>query len=229
MTTRHIRNASTVLKILSRTYRGKGKTASDRKIPFEILISTILSARTRDETTHQVANALFKKFPTAEALANANSTDVERLIRRIGFFRTKRRYIISASQRLVVRHRGRVPHDEESLLKIPGVGRKTMNIVRSYAFGEPAIAVDTHVHRISNRLGWIRTRTPVETERQLVRAVPRPLWSSVNDTFVKFGKDICRPVTPRCWECPVRRYCRYLLKQKGPAGTRAAIHATVLP
>lgn len=227
MTSPQRRRVVAVLCELARQYRKRGKTASDRETPFEILIATILSARTKDETTHQVANLLFSRYKTPSALAGADERDVAARIRRIGFYRAKSRYIIRASRRIIAHHRGAVPRDEGALLKLPGVGRKTANIVRSYAFREPAIAVDTHVHRIANRLGWIRTTSPLESERALLHLVPKRLWSTVNDVFVKFGKDVCRPIGPQCWRCPVRRLCAYQPKRRKPAGTGARFHDRV--
>ncbi len=229
MNARRTKTVVRVFRVLSNLYRGKGKTASDRSVPFEILISTILSARTRDETTHSVSDELFRRFPTAYALAKAGRRDVERLIRRIGFYRMKSGYVIGASRMLVSKHRGRVPRDESSLLDLPGVGRKTANIVRSYAFDEHTIAVDTHVHRISNRLGWVNTRSPEQTERALLDVVPERWRSTVNDSFVKFGKDVCQPRSPQCWRCPVRRFCRYQPKRLRPAGIGKAYYGTVHP
>lgn len=218
---RHSTGSRTIVRVLDtlqRRYRGRGKTASDRVEPFEILIATILSARTKDETTHAVANALFARYPNARMLARASRKEVERLIRPIGFYHAKAHYVTRTSQALIDRYRGRVPRTLDALVSLPGVGRKTANIVRSYAFGEDAIAVDIHVHRISNRLGWVATKRPIDTEGALVRLVPLTHWSTVNDAFVKFGKDVCRPQRPQCWRCPVRRYCAFPEKSEAPTG-----------
>ncbi|MFH0828998.1 MAG: endonuclease III [Candidatus Kerfeldbacteria bacterium] len=228
MSTSRITTIGPVLKVLARRYHGKSISASDRSVPFEILISTILSARTRDETTHCVAHALFSRYKTPRALARARTTDIQRVIHQIGFFRVKAQNILHTSQLLISRHHGHVPRDTQSLMALPGVGRKTANIVRSLAFGVPAIAVDVHVHRISNRLGWITTRTPQQSETALLRIVPRAQWSTVNDVFVKFGKDVCRPITPQCWRCPIRRWCQYSIKTPRPAGKHTRNYARVL-
>lgn len=211
------------VRLLRERYLRRGvKTASDRRSPFRILISTILSARTKDETTARVASLLFRSFPTVRSLAHARLERVARLIKPIGFFRVKARNIVATARVVEEQHRGRVPATMEALLSLPGVGRKTANIVLSYAFGQPAIAVDVHVQRITNRLGWVRTTTPKETEDALGRVVPLPLRSIINDTFVKFGKDICRPRTPQCWRCPVSQRCAYPRKVAKPDSLRVS-------
>jgi endonuclease-3 len=185
-----------------------------RVSPYRHLIGTILSARTRDETTDRVTGDLFRRYPTPGALARADRRGVERILRPIGFFRTKARHVIGTAR--LVRFRG-VPRTIEGLLEFPGVGRKVANCVLVYAFGLAAIPVDTHVHRIANRLGWVRTRTPEETERALCRIVPRRRWPILNEVFVAHGKKVCRPIGPRCADCPVRRWCarRGVLDQGG--------------
>jgi endonuclease-3 len=182
-----------------------GGWSSRRVDPFRILIGTILSARSRDETTDRIAGLLFARFPDARSLARAPRRDVERILKPIGFYRTKARYV-TESARLVV-GKGGVPSTLEGLLEFPGVGRKVANCVLVYAFGGQAIPVDTHVHRLSNRLGWLRTRTPEQTERGLVRLVPRRLWSLINEAFVAHGKRCCRPIGPKCGECPLLAFC----------------------
>lgn len=207
-----------VLRALTRRYHGKGKTASDRTDPFEILIVTILSARTKDETTHIVADALFRRYQNAAELSRAANKDVERLLHPIGFYHAKTRYVIRTAQMLVEQFHGEVPRTLDELMQLPGVGRKTANIVRSYAFNEQVIAVDIHVHRISNRLGWVNTVKPADTEQALLHLVPHAYLMAVNDSFVKFGKDICRPRQPQCWRCPIRQQCRFTGKTIKPTG-----------
>jgi endonuclease-3 len=181
---------------------------SARKVDaFQVLIGTILSARSRDEMTDKIAAILFKRFPTAKALAAAPRREVERILQPIGFYRTKARYVIE-SARLVL-EKGGVPRTLEGLMELPGVGRKVANCVLVYAFGGQAIPVDTHVHRLSNRLGWMTTRTPEQTERELVRIVPRRLWPLINEAFVAHGKRTCRPIGPLCGECPLVRGCAH--------------------
>ncbi len=176
-----------------------------RASPFRHLVGTILSARSRDEMTDQVTKALFRKYPTPRALARADRRVVERILKPIGFYRTKARYVTETARKVL--ERGGVPRTLEGLMEFPGVGRKVAGCVLVYAFGEPAIPVDTHVHRVTNRLGWVRTKTPEETERRLREIVPRRHWLIVNEVFVAHGKAVCRPVGPRCGECPVLRRC----------------------
>jgi endonuclease-3 len=173
--------------------------------PFRHLIGTILSARSRDEMTDRIASVLFKRYPTPRALAAARRRDVERILHDIGFYRTKAGYVIESARRVVAR--GGVPDTLEELMEFPGVGRKVANCVLVYAFGQAAIPVDTHVHRFSNRFGWVRTRTPEETERALTSMIPRRLWPLVNELLVAHGKSVCRPIGPRCDVCPVRARC----------------------
>lgn len=208
--------------VLLRTYRHRGKTASDRGTPYEVLIATILSARTKDETTIRVADALFRAYPSMRALAGADQRRVERIIAPIGFFRAKARNIIGAARLVTSQFGGRVPSALDDLLTLPGVGRKTANIVRAVVFQQPAIAVDIHVHRISNRMGWVRTGTPALTEQRLERLVPDRWKRELNDTLVKFGKDICQPRSPQCWRCPVAQWCAYPGKRLIPPGRRRA-------
>lgn len=177
--------------------------------PFSILIGTILSARTRDENTAKVVRDLFKTYPTAGDLAGARVRDVERIIKPIGFYRVKSRRIIEVARIVSKQYGGRVPEDLESLVKLPGVGRKTANCVLVYAFERPAIPVDIHVHRISNRLGLVKTKTPEETEQALMKKVPKKFWLDINDTFVMYGQNICKPVSPMCGVCGIRDGCDY--------------------
>lgn len=177
--------------------------------PFAVLIATVLSHRTRDEKTSEAAMRLFDRFRTPQELAEADEIEVAGLIRGVGFYRNKARAVIKIAKELTSKHEGKVPRDLEGLLELPSVGRKTANCVLVYGFGLEAIPVDTHVHRIANRLGLVETRTPEETERKLMEAFPRDKWTEVNDTFVMFGKKICRPIGPRCGVCPLRGACKY--------------------
>lgn len=223
------RTISRTMEVLARRYARRGRTASDRAVPYEVLIATILSARTKDETTIRVATKLFRRYPTPSRLARARVKEVERMIVPIGFYRVKAVHIVATARALMERHDGQVPGSMDALLSLPGVGRKTANIVRAVVFGEPAIAVDTHVHRISNRLGWIRTTTPARSEAALEHTVPERWKRAVNDTFVKFGKDICGPSRPQCWRCPVARWCRFEPKTPEPSGRLSRNCASIQP
>lgn len=189
-----------------RRYYGRADKVWNRD-PFRTLIGTILSQRTRDENTARASLALFSRFPTAADLAAADTAEVEELIRPAGFYRVKARTIKEVARVLVDRSGGRVPDAMGELLSLPGVGRKTANCVLVYGFDRVAIPVDTHVHRISNRLGWVRTSTPEGTEEGLTRLLPRNYWLEINDLLVTHGQNICRPVGPRCDECPVKDIC----------------------
>jgi len=176
--------------------------------PFKVLISTILSARAKDEVTEVISEKLFEKYPTAEKLARANKKDVIKIIHRIGFYNAKSKNIINAAKMLLEKFGGKVPRTMEQLIELPGVGRKVANCVLVYSFGTPALPIDTHCHRIPNRLGWIRTKTPEETEQKLMKILPRKHWLAFNDTFVTHGKTICVPISPFCSKCPVYNYCK---------------------
>jgi endonuclease-3 len=177
--------------------------------PFRILIGTILSHRTRDENTTRATENLFSKYKTPSQLAAADPDIVRRLIRPSGFYNMKTRNIMIASRQLVEEFGGEVPDNEEDLLKLHSVGRKTANCVLVYAFNKPAIPVDTHVHRISNRLGIVSTKEPEETEAELVRKVPKKYWLELNDLFVRFGQTTCKPIGPHCSTCSLSGGCLY--------------------
>lgn len=180
---------------------------------FSILIGTILSARTKDETTTKVVKILFSKYKNAKELANAKIKDVEKIIKSIGFYHVKSKRIIEVAKIINSKYNGIVPDSLEKLIELPGVGRKTANCVLVYAFDKPAIPVDIHVHRISNRLGLVNTKTPEETEHELVKITPKKYWVQVNDTFVMYGQNICKPITPMCGVCKIKKYCKYFKMQ----------------
>ena len=177
--------------------------------PFSILIGTILSARTKDETTTKAVKALFKKYKNPKDLANAKVKDVEKIIRSIGFFHVKSKSIIEVSKIIHKKYKDKVPEDLETLVELPGVGRKTANCVLVYAFEKPAIPVDIHVHRISNRLGLVETKNPEETEQELMKKIDKKYWIDINDTFVMYGQNICKPISPMCDVCKIKKSCKY--------------------
>jgi len=177
--------------------------------PFSILIGTILSARTKDENTTKVVKKLFSRYRTPKALANAKIRDVEKLIKSIGFYHIKARRIIKVAQIINSQYKGKVPENFEKLIELPGVGRKTANCVLVYAFDTPAIPVDTHVHRISNRLGLVDTKMPEETEMELRKKIPKKYWLQINETFVMYGQNICKPISPMCSICKIKTKCNY--------------------
>lgn len=177
--------------------------------PFSILIGTILSARTKDENTAKVVKKLFRNYKSVNALAKAKVKDVEKLIKSIGFYHVKAKRIIEVASIISSQYKGKVPNDFDELLKLPGVGRKTANCVLVYAFDSPAIPVDTHVHRISNRIGLVNTKTPEETEFELMKKIPKKYWLEINDTFVMYGQNICKPISPLCSVCKIKNSCKY--------------------
>jgi endonuclease-3 len=177
--------------------------------PFQVLISTVLSQRTRDENTERAARQLFKVYKTPAELANAPTRKVQRLIRPSGFYKVKAARIKRISRELLERFQGRVPKNMDKLLSLHGVGRKTANCVLVYAFKVPAMPVDTHVHRISNLIGWVKTKTPEKTEMELLRIIPRKYWIVMNELLVRHGQSICLPRRPRCEICPINKYCNF--------------------
>jgi endonuclease-3 len=174
--------------------------------PFRVLVSAVLSTRTQDGTTALAADRLFGTAPDASALARLETARIERLIYPVGFYHTKARLLPELGRR--VAGLGRVPDTVEGLMELPGVGRKVANIVLANAFRQDVIPVDTHVHRISNRLGLVRTRTPEQTEQTLMRVLPQRAWREWNYLLVVLGQTICRPIGPRCDECPVLKWCK---------------------
>jgi len=182
------------------------------KTPFKILIATILSQRTRDENTIIAADNLFKKYNNAEKLAKASEEKIKRLIKNVGFYNQKASRIIRISKILLEKYNGKVPKRIDLLLSLPGVGRKTANCVLVYGYGIPAIPVDTHVHRISNRIGLVKTQKPEQTETELMNIVPRRYWIVLNELFVRHGQTICLPRMPKCYVCPIVKECGYRYK-----------------
>lgn len=177
------------------------------KDPYRVLVRTILSQRTRDENTDQATNNLFSKYKDIYEVADAPTEDVEELIRCSGFYRVKAGRIKEVSRILIDQYGGEVPNNMKELLELPGVGRKTANCVLVYAFEEPAIPVDTHVHRISNRLGLVNTKDPEDTEKELDNFVPEDIKILLNDLMVQFGQNICKPISPQCEICPLNELC----------------------
>ncbi len=177
--------------------------------PFRVLIGTILSQRTRDENTTKATENLFSRYRNVKELANADPATVRRLIHPSGFYNMKTKSIIRVSKQLLSEFGGRVPDNMDDLLTLHSVGRKTANCVLVYAYGTPAIPVDTHVHRIANRLGLVKTEKPEDTEECLVESVPRRYWLDINDLFVRFGQTKCKPIGPRCDTCSLTDACVY--------------------
>ncbi len=186
-----------------------GRSFHRNEDPFFVLIFTVLSARNRDSQTYKAATSLFNKFPTMKSLAVAKISEIEKAIKFIGLFRQKAKRVKAISQQLLQNYNGQVPDSMEELLQLPGVGRKTASCVLIYAFNKPAIAVDTHVHRISNRIGMVETATAEKTEKELMLLLPKDKWLDINELLVKHGQQTCLPIKPRCQICPVKKYCNY--------------------
>jgi endonuclease-3 len=205
---------SKVLQMLSESHGSTMLGHFGQDDPWQTLIATILSARSRDETTEVVARELFQQFPDCASLATASVRRIEKIIKRTGFYKTKARRIINVSRILMKDHGGQVPDNMDALVSLPGVGRKTASCVLVYAFAKAAIPVDTHVHRISNRLGWVKTTTPEKTEQALRRLIEEKDWLLVNDLLVFHGKNICKPIRPYCSICSVEPYCAKIIRKK---------------
>lgn len=182
--------------------------------PFKILIGTILSARSRDENTSKIVRKLFQKYKNVIELANADLNDIKSIIHSIGFYNTKSERIQQVSKIIVEKFQGIVPNQIEDLLGLPGVGRKTANCVLVYAFNKPAIPVDIHVHRISNRIGIVKTQNVKRTEEELIKIVDKEYWLILNNIFVMYGQNICLPIRPKCQMCNLKDICNFYTNQK---------------
>lgn len=182
-------------------------TAVSSKSPFRVLVSTVLSLRTKDETTAEASARLFREASTPQTVLELGEKRVRDLIYPVGFYRVKAQNIIGICEKLIDEYDGRVPDTIDELLEFRGVGRKTANLVLSLGYGKPAICVDIHVHRISNRWGYVDTKSPYETEMALREKLPRRYWIEYNSLLVALGQQICRPLSPVCSRCPVSGYC----------------------
>ena len=202
-----IKHIQTIISILKKNYGHTMLASLSNLDAWKILIATILSARAKDEQTEPIAKALFKKYKNAKQLANANKKNIEKIIKKIGFYHQKAKYIIETSKLIEKEFKGKVPKTYEQLMTLPGVGRKVAGCVLVYAFGIAAIPVDTHCHRIANRLGWVKTKTPEKTELELLKLIPKKQWFLVNDVLVHHGKTICAPISPFCSKCAINEYC----------------------
>ncbi len=180
---------------------------NSRGTPYKILVSTLLSLRTKDETTAGAAWRLFSEAETPEEMVKLPPEKIRKLIFPVGFYRVKASRILEVSGILIRDYKSQVPDDLDELLKLPGVGRKTANLVVTLGFNKPGICVDTHVHRISNRWGFVKTKKPEETEFALRKKLPLEWWIPYNDILVAFGQTYCRPLSPLCSKCPVELYC----------------------
>jgi endonuclease-3 len=206
------RHMAEIIRLLERELENRAlpivsRLADERRDPFEILISTLLSLRTKDEVTEAAAERLFALAATPEEMIGLSSEEIRRAIYPVGFYRNKAETILHVCRELIDRFHSHVPDTLDLLLTLKGVGRKTANLVVSLGFGGAGLCVDTHVHRISNRLGYVRTKAPEETEFALRAKLPPKYWLRYNTLLVAFGRNTCRPVSPLCSGCPVAAYC----------------------
>ena len=206
------KKATAVLKIIERQVRALDipwvSSTNIKKNPFKVLVSCILSLRTKDTVTAESSRRLFKVAKNPWQIQEVGSLKIKELIYPVGFYRNKAKTLVEISETLISKYNGRLPPCRDKLLALKGVGRKTANLVLGLGFGIPSICVDTHVHRISNRLGWIRTDNPYDTETRLQDIIPKQKWISLNTILVAFGQNICLPVSPLCSRCSVSRWCK---------------------
>ncbi len=200
-----------IIKILKSHYPSHKKTTLNRMRDdpnaFKILISCLLSLRTQDKNTEIVSKGLFEVADTPEKIIKLPLKKLEKLIYSSGHYKKKARTLKHVSKVLLEKFNEKVPNNKEELLSIKGIGPKTANIVLAFAYGQKVLPIDTHCHRIPNRLGWIKTKTPEQTEKELEKALPKRYWKEFNAIFVQFGKTICQPISPRCSACPISEYC----------------------
>ncbi|MFA5536498.1 MAG: endonuclease III [Bacillota bacterium] len=197
-----------ILQELAVVY-AEATTALEFKNPFELLIATILAAQSTDRQVNSITGSLFEKYPNPQSFAQLTPEILAEDIKGVGLFRNKSRHIVATSRELLLRHQGQVPSTREELEKLPGVGRKTANVVLSVAFNQPALAVDTHVFRVANRLGLARAKNPLETEKQLCAIIPEDLWGQAHHWLIYHGRQVCKARNPLCNECVLAEYCDY--------------------
>ncbi|HJW86342.1 MAG TPA: endonuclease III [Candidatus Brocadiaceae bacterium] len=183
-------------------------TISRKQTPFHVLISCLLSLRTKDQTTRDASHRLFAVANNPQEMLEISTPDMEKLIYPVGFYRTKAVKIKEICGELIKTYKSKVPDEIDELLKLNGVGRKTANLVVTLGYQKPGICVDTHVHRITNRWGYVKTKNPYETEFALREKLPPEYWLTINDLLVTYGQNVCVPVSPKCSVCPVQMYCR---------------------
>jgi len=210
-----IKKIQKIMRILEKRFPCNEKTTLNRmrheKNPnatFRILISCLLSLRTQDKNTEKVSKKLFAIADTPNKIIKLPLKKLEKLIFSSGHYKKKARTIKHVSEVLLKKYKGKVPDTKDELLKIKGIGPKTANIVLAFAYGKSVLPIDTHCHRIPNRLGWITTKNPIQTEIELNKILPKKYWREFNAIFVQFGKEICQPISPWCSKCPIQEYCK---------------------
>ena len=205
-------NIPITIELISKEAKKYRDTAisQNTSTPYKVLVSCLISLRTKDEVTEKASQRLFAVAKTPQQMILLSEKAIAKLILPANYYKTKAKRIRDISRLLLKEHSGKVPADFDELMKLKGVGRKTANIVMTYGFGSRNhIAVDTHVHRIPNRLGWVKTKKPEQTEEALKKIVPKKYWHDLNDNFVTFGQNVCKPIKPLCPVCPVNKYCEY--------------------
>jgi endonuclease-3 len=207
-----MKNVDKIMKVLGRDFYKVGKTTLNRmrKKPnaFKILISCLLSLRTQDKNTKIASDRLFAVADTPKGIVRLSTPRLEKLIFSSGHYKKKARTLKHVSGVLIDEFKSKVPSDKEKMLSIKGIGPKTANIVLAFAFGQDVLPIDTHCHRIPNRLGWVKTKTPEQTEKALEKVLPKKYWNEFNGMFVQFGQEICQPISPWCSKCPVAGFCK---------------------
>lgn len=207
-----MKNISQVMNTLSKKYISNNKTTLNRmrRKPdaFKILISCLLSLRARDENTEKVSKKLFAIADTPEKISKISTKKLEKIIFSSGHYHKKARTLKHISKELIKKFNSRVPNDKKKLLSIKGIGPKTANIVLAFAFNKQVLPIDTHCHRIPNRLGWVKTKTPEQTEKHLEKILSKKYWTEFNAIFVQFGRELCQSVSPWCSKCPIKKYCK---------------------
>lgn len=206
--------AAQVIRILSKRYTHKADM--DLGTPEDTILGVLMSARTTDKQVLKVFPGFRKAFPTWKSLASASVGDIAKTINTIGLYKSKAKAIHGLAQKILNEYGGKVPRTMEELVTLPGVGRKTASCVLWYVFGIPAMAVDTHVMRITRRLGWAKGKTPQKVEMELRKVIPEKYWGESNRTMVQFGRAVCVPGKPKCWMCPVAKYCAFRPKTSAP-------------
>ncbi|MBN1502589.1 endonuclease III [Candidatus Woesearchaeota archaeon] len=208
----HINN---IIETLKKEYPGRHFPTTVKRDPFYIFISCILSLRTKDEVTYKASRRLFSLAETPKEMLSLSDEQIKKAIYPAGFYNNKTKTIKEISRILVEEYNSKVPDTIEELLKFSGVGRKTANIVITQAFNKPGIPVDTHVHRLSNRIGLVRTKNPEATEFELMKIIPKKYWIMINELFVKHGQNVCKPRRPLCHKCKIIKYCKFPNKHGG--------------
>ena len=204
-----------IISLLIEVYGTNPWNWHTRQTPFQVLIGTVISQRTRDEKTDEAAKALFSHYPSPETLASAPENKISKLIKPANYYNTKASRIKEISKIILEEYSGNTPDTISELMRLPGVGRKTAACVMVYGFRKKALPVDTHVHRISNRIGLIKTRTSEESEKELWKVVPEDHIMHYNELMVKHGQNVCKPISPHCHKCPIVEFCAYGSDRKG--------------